>query len=104
VWPASHAITSGGARDGPALRLDHGGLEPGQLPVLGLADDVHVLLGLVADPVDLDVGQLLAQGLGQPVKGPARRVSLPVRRVRGTLGEGERPPWVNGIPPRLPPK
>jgi hypothetical protein len=27
-----------------------------------------------------------------------------LRRVRGTLGQNEKPSWVNGIPPRLPPK
>jgi hypothetical protein len=31
-------------------------------------------------------------------------VEYKLRRVRGTLGKDEQPPWVNGIPPRLPPK
>lgn len=31
-------------------------------------------------------------------------VECKIRRVRGTLGKDEQPPWVNGIPPLLPPK
>src|SRR5262249_52897740 len=65
------AIEPGPASSGQSrsmLRLDHGGLEPRPLPVLGLADDVHVFLGLVADLVNLDAGRLLLEDLGQLVE------------------------------------
>jgi hypothetical protein len=40
-------------------------LRPPPLPLLRLAHDVHGLLGFVADPVDLDPGQLLLDRLAQ---------------------------------------
>jgi hypothetical protein len=45
------------------LRLHHVGLEPGPLAVLGLADGVHLALGIVADRVDLDGRQLVLDRL-----------------------------------------
>src|SRR5262249_18413943 len=55
----------GYAADQGCLRFYHRGLKPRPLPLLRLAHDVHGLLGLVADPVDLDPGQLLPDHLAQ---------------------------------------
>src|SRR5262245_53521594 len=49
---AERSTPAGGRRR--RLRLDHAGLEPGQVPVRGLADDGDGALGLLADLEDLD--------------------------------------------------
>src|SRR5690242_14836634 len=54
-----------GPRGVGALRLDHGGLQPRPPPVRCPADDVDLLLRLVADLVDLDAGELALKRRGE---------------------------------------